>query len=46
MSGFNKWTMLVKNLDVTPFPDWQFDELKQVGIDYTELSEVQYMILK
>ena len=23
------------------FPEWQYDELKQVGIDYTEQSEVQ-----
>lgn len=23
------------------FPEWQYDELKQVGIDYTELGEVQ-----
>jgi len=33
--------MISKEFIVNPFPDWQYDELKQVGIDYTELSEVQ-----
>jgi cell fate (sporulation/competence/biofilm development) regulator YlbF (YheA/YmcA/DUF963 family) len=26
---------------VNPFPDWQYDELEQFGIDYKKLSEVQ-----
>ena len=41
MSRFNKWAMLVKKMDMNIIPDWQYDELKQVGIDYSELSEVQ-----